>query len=149
MALVSTNSITQGEQVAMLFSVYFWIGLGIGFAYQSFPWKNNAKHNAGVHVVIIGLEMMNEGQKTIYSQVNGIWHSEKVKNISPYLIAGSNITVESRDKPLYSGSKMVYGNKPTDDGNFFFNSKEERDKFLLQEPLAEKYVRKVLGAEDF
>ena len=149
MALVSTNSIAQGEQVAMLFPYIFGLGVGIGFAYQSFPWKNNAKHNAGVHVVIIGLEMMNEGQKTIYSQVDGIWHSEKVKNISPYLIAGSNITVESRDKPLYSGSKMVYGNKPTDDGNFFFNSKEERDKFLLQEPLAEKYVRKVLGAREF
>ena len=149
MALVSTNSIAQGEQVAMLFPYIFGLGVGIGFAYQSFPWKNNAKHNAGVHVVIIGLEMMNEGQKTIYSQVDGIWHSEKVKNISPYLIAWSNITVESRDKPLYSGSKMVYGNKPTDDGNFFFNSKEERDKFLLQEPLAEKYVRKVLGAREF
>ena len=149
MALVSTNSIAQGEQVAMLFPYIFGLGVGIGFAYQSFPWKNNAKHNAGVHVVIIGLEMMNEGQKTIYSQVDGIWHSEKVKNVSPYLIAGSNITVESRDKPLYSGSKMVYGNKPTDDGNFFFNSKEERDKFLLQEPLAEKYVRKVLGAREF
>ena len=149
MALVSTNSIAQGEQVAMLFPYIFELGVEIGFAYQSFPWKNNAKHNAGVHVVIIGLEMMNEGQKTIYSQVDGIWHSEKVKNISPYLIAGSNITVESRDKPLYSGSKMVYGNKPTDDGNFFFNSKEERDKFLLQEPLAEKYVRKVLGAREF
>lgn len=149
MALVSTNSIAQGEQVAMLFPYIFELGVEIGFAYQSFPWKNNAKHNAGVHVVIIGLEMMNEGQKTIYSQVDGIWHSEKVKNISPYLIAGSNITVESRDKPFYSGSKMVYGNKPTDDGNFFFNSKEERDKFLLQEPLAEKYVRKVLGAREF
>ena len=149
MALVSTNSIAQGEQVAMLFPYIFGLGVGIGFAYQSFPWKNNAKHNAGVHVVIIGLEMMNDGQKTIYSQVDGIWHSEKVKNISPYLIAGSNVTVGSRDKPLYSGSKMVYGNKPTDDGNFFFNSKEERDKFLLQEPLAEKYVRKVLGAREF
>lgn len=149
MALVSTNSIAQGEQVAMLFPYIFGLGVGIGFAYQSFPWKNNAKHNAGVHVVIIGLEMMNDGLKTIYSQVDGIWHSEKVKNVSPYLIAGSNITVESRDKPLYSGSKMVYGNKPTDDGNFFFNSKEERDKFLLQEPLAEKYVRKVLGAREF
>ena len=149
MALVSTNSIAQGEQVAMLFPYIFGLSVGIGFAYQSFPWKNNAKHNAGVHVVIIGLEMMNDGQKTIYSQVDGIWHSKKVKNISPYLIAGSNVAVESRDKPLHNGSKMVYGNKPTDNGNFFFNSSDEKQRFITQEPKAEKYVKKVLGAREF
>lgn len=148
MALVSTNSIAQGEQVAMLFPYIFELGVGIGFAYQSFPWKNNAKHNAGVHVVIIGLEMMNEGLKTIYSQVDGIWHSEKVKNISPYLIAGSNLAVESRESPLHGGSKVVRGNQPTE-GGFLLLDKSEKDELLKKEPKAEKWIKKLIGSEEF
>lgn len=148
MALVSTNSIAQGEQVAMLFPYIFGLGVGIGFAYQSFPWKNNAKHNAGVHVVIIGLEMMNEGQKTIYSQVDGIWHSEKVKNISPYLIAGSNIAVESRDKPLHEGTKMVLGNVPRDNNQLIL-SNQEKNELLNKYPNLEKWIKKLLGSDEF
>ena len=148
MALVSTNSIAQGEQVAMLFPYIFGLGVGIGFAYQSFPWKNNAKHNAGVHVVIIGLEMMNEGQKTIYSQVDGIWHSEKVKNISPYLIAGSNVAVESRSEPLHNGSIMVFGNKPVDGGHLILST-EEKQNLVSKYPQLKNYVKKLLGAEEF
>ena len=148
MALVSTNSIAQGEQVAMLFPYIFGLGVGIGFAYQSFPWKNNAKQNAGVHVVIIGLEMMNEGQKTIYSQVDGIWHSEKVKNISPYLIAGSNLAVESRDKPIHEGSKMVYGNKPVE-GGYLILSTEEKNQLIQKYPILHNWIKKLVGAEEF
>lgn len=148
MALVSTNSIAQGEQVAMLFPYIFGLGVGIGFAYQSFPWKNNAKHNAGVHVVIIGLEMMNEGQKTIYSQVDGIWHSEKVKNISPYLIAGSNIAVESRSEPLHDRFTMLKGNQPTDGGNLILSTEEKRN-LVCKYPQLKNYVKKLLGAEEF
>lgn len=148
MALVSTNSIAQGEQVAMLFPYIFELGVGIGFAYQSFPWKNNAKHNAGVHVVIIGLEMMNEGQKTIYSQVDGIWHSEKVKNISPYLIAGSNLAVESRNEPLHSGTKMVYGNKPVE-GGYLILSTEEKNQLIQKYPVLNNWIKKLVGADEF
>ena len=148
MALVSTNSIAQGEQVAMLFPYIFGLGVGIGFAYQSFPWKNNAKHNAGVHVVIIGLEMMNEGQKTIYSQVDGIWHSEKVKNISPYLIAGSNLAVESRNEPLHSGTKMVYGNKPVE-GGYLILSTEEKNQLIQKYPVLNNWIKKLVGADEF
>lgn len=148
MALVSTNSIAQGEQVAMLFPYIFELGVEIGFAYQSFPWKNNAKHNAGVHVVIIGLEMMNEGQKTIYSQVDGIWHSEKVKNISPYLIAGSNLAVESRNEPLHSGTKMVYGNKPVE-GGYLILSTEEKNQLIQKYPVLNNWIKKLVGADEF
>ena len=148
MALVSTNSIAQGEQVAMLFPYIFGLGVGIGFAYQSFPWKNNAKHNAGVHVVIIGLEMMNDGQKTIYSQVDGIWHSEKVKNISPYLIAGSNLAVESRDKPIHECSRMVYGNKPVE-GGYLILSTEEKNQLIQKYPILHNWIKKLVGAEEF
>ena len=148
MALVSTNSIAQGEQVAMLFPYIFELGVGIGFAYQSFPWKNNAKHNAGVHVVIIGLEMMNEGLKTIYSQVDGIWHSEKVKNISPYLIAGSNITVESRDTPLHNASKIVYGNKAVDGGHLILST-EEKNQLIQKYPVLNNWIKRLVGADEF
>nr|WP_312116968.1 DNA methyltransferase [Moraxella sp. CTOTU47915] len=149
MALVSTNSIAQGEQVAMLFPYIFGLDVGIGFAYQSFPWKNNAKHNAGVHVVIIGLEMMNEGQKTIYSQVDGIWHSEKVKNISPYLIAGSNLAVKSRESPFDKNvNKMIRGNQPTDGGYLLLSPSEKQD-LIKNEPKSEKWIKKVIGAEEF
>ena len=149
MALVSTNSIAQGEQVAMLFPYIFELGVEIGFAYQSFPWKNNAKHNAGVHVVIIGLEMMNEGQKTIYSQVDGIWHSEKVKNISPYLIAGSNLAVKSRESPFDKNvNKMIRGNQPTDGGYLLLSPSEKQD-LIKNEPKSEKWIKKVIGAEEF
>ncbi len=149
MALVSTNSIAQGEQVAMLFPYIFGLGVGIGFAYQSFPWKNNAKHNAGVHVVIIGLEMMNDGQKTIYSQVDGIWHSEKVKNISPYLIAGSNLAVKSRESPFDKNvNKMIRGNQPTDGGYLLLSPSEKQD-LIKNEPKSEKWIKKVIGAEEF
>ncbi len=148
MALVSTNSIAQGEQVAMLFPYIFGLGVGIGFAYQSFPWKNNAKHNAGVHVVIIGLEMMNDGQKTIYSQVDGIWHSEKVKNISPYLIAGSNLAVESRDKPIHECSRMVYGNKPVE-GGYLILSTEEKNQLIQKYPILPEYMTKTKKELEF
>ncbi|OBX62816.1 methyltransferase [Moraxella osloensis] len=149
MALVSTNSIAQGEQVAMLFPYIFGLGVGIGFAYQSFPWKNNAKQNAGVHVVIIGLEMMNEGQKTIYSQVDGIWHSEKVKNISPYLIAGSNVAVESRESPFDSEqNKMIRGSLANDGGNYFLTL-EEKNELIKKEPKSLKWIRKAIGSEEF
>lgn len=148
MALVSTNSIAQGEQVAMLFPYIFELGVGIGFAYQSFPWKNNAKHNAGVHVVIIGLEMMNDGLKTLYSQVDGIWHSEQVKNISPYLIAGSNIAVESRSEPLHDRFTMLKGNQPTDGGNLILSTEEKRN-LVCKYPQLKNYVKKLLGAEEF
>lgn len=148
MALVSTNSIAQGEQVAMLFPYIFGLGVGIGFAYQSFPWKNNAKHNAGVHVVIIGLEMMNDSLKTIYSQVDGIWHSEKVKNISPYLIAGSNVAVESRSNPIQIDRKVILrGSQPNDGGNFFLTD-QERVKLISENNNLEKFIRPFIMGEE-
>ena len=148
MALVSTNSIAQGEQVAMLFPYIFGLDVEIGFAYQSFPWKNNAKHNAGVHVVIIGLEMINDSLKTIYSQVDGIWHSERVKNISPYLIAGSNVAIESRDKALYEGSRIFLGNVPRDDNQLILTPSEKKE-LINSYPELSKWVKKLLGADEF
>lgn len=149
LALVATNSIAQGEQVAMLFPSIFALGIHIEFAYQSFPWKNNAKHNAAVHVVIIGLSATPSKQKTIHKLVNDVWHSQTVANISPYLVAGSDLAVKSRSKPINKTSnKMVYGNKPVDGGHLLLSS-AEKDALLAHEPQAEPWIKKLLGANEF
>ena len=149
LALVSTNSIAQGEQVATLFPYIFKLGICISSAYQSFPWRNNAKHNAAVHVVVINLSCKQNQVKTIYKGKDGNWHSESVDNISPYLIAGSNAVVESRTKPLVEGQRLMFrGNQPTDGGNLLL-SEDEKNELLVNEPLAEKWIKKVVGSNEF
>ena len=148
LALVSTNSIAQGEQVAMLFPDIFKLGIHIRFAYQTFPWTNNAKHNAAVHVIIIGLSTQGRKNKTIYKLVNKSWHSEKVENISPYLVSGSNITVEALRKPIQPRTKMIFGNKPTD-GGFLYLDESEKSNFEFNEPSSKQYIKQILGAKEF
>lgn len=149
LALVSTNSIAQGEQVATLFPYIFKLGICISSAYQSFPWRNNAKHNAAVHVVVINLSCKQNQAKTIYKGNDGNWHSELVDNISPYLIAGSNAVVESRTKPLVKGQRLMFrGNQPTDGGNLLL-SEDEKKELIINEPLAEKWIKKVVGSNEF
>ncbi|QUY52168.1 class I SAM-dependent DNA methyltransferase [Psychrobacter pacificensis] len=148
LALVSTNSIAQGEQVAMLFPYIFELGIHISFAYQTFPWRNSAKHNAAVHVVIIGLSTIPSKAKTIYKYIDKIWHTEVVPNISPYLVASSNATVESRSTPIHNGSKLVLGNVPRDFGQLILSDSEKTD--LLQSfPELKKWVKKILGADEY
>ena len=149
LALVSTSSIAQGAQVSVLFPYIFNLGIHINFAYQSFPWKNNAKHNAGVHVVIIGLSSKTSNLKRIYKPVDNIWHCESVSNISPYLIKGGDLVIESRRQPFYDDLQpMIQGSKATDFGNFFLNL-DEKDELLLIEPNCEKWLRKTIGSEEF
>lgn len=148
LALVSTNSIAQGEQVAMLFPYIFGLGINIHFAYQSFPWRNNAKHNAGVHVVIIGLSPKKYTDKTIYKLIDKNWHREISSNISPYLVSGSNIAVESRNTPIHDGTKMVYGNKPVEGGHLILTT-EEKENLLVTEPASKKWIKKLIGSDEF
>ncbi|WP_165474544.1 class I SAM-dependent DNA methyltransferase, partial [Moraxella caviae] len=148
LALVSTNSLCQGEQVAMLWKYVFEEQVFIHFAYQSFPWANNARDKAAVHVVIVGLSAQEEKHKTIYKLTDKQWFSQTVGNISPYLMEGSNIVIESRENPVGNILEMVYGNKPAD-GGFLLLSTEEKDTLLYSEPKAEKWIRKLLGADEF
>jgi len=148
LALVSTNSIAQGEQVAMLFPHIFKLDINISFAYQSFPWRNNAKHNAAVHVIILGLSPKSSSEKTIFKLIDGNWHTEKPNNISPYLISGSNLAVSSCNEPIHEGSKMIYGNKPVDGGNLLLTT-EEKDSLISREPKASKWIKKMLGSSEF
>lgn len=148
LALVSTNSIAQGEQVAMLFPYIFDIGIHISFAYQTFPWKNNAKRNAAVHVVIIGLSSQKSINKSIYKFIDKAWLTETTKNISPYLVSGPNQAVKGRNRPVHNGQTIIKGSMPTDGGNLFLN---EDEKYLLEknEPVAKQYIKQVLGSREF
>lgn len=148
LALVSTNSIVQGAQVATLFPPIFDLGIHINFAYHSFPWSNNAKNNAGVHVVILGLSPKKDSRKTIFKLIDKALHSETVENISPYLVAGSNIAVQGRSKPMHGGLPMIFGNMPRDGGHLLMTT-DEKNELISREPEAAKWVKKILGAEEF
>ena len=148
LALVATNSINQGEQVSLLWPAIFKLGLNINFAYQTFQWKNSAKNNAGVHVVVVGLSNQNIGKNNIYTLIDDTWHKETVENISPYLVAGSNTVVESRRSSISGNSSILFGNMPYDGGNLLLNQ-EEKESLINNEPKTSKYILKLLGASEF
>ncbi|WP_283131425.1 class I SAM-dependent DNA methyltransferase [Enterovibrio norvegicus] len=148
LAMVATNSLCQGEQVSQLWPSIFELGLNIHFAYPTFPWANNARDKAAVHVIIVGLSS-NAKEKHIYQNLQGEWHCLKVKNISPYLVEGSNIAVFPVNKPLVKNvPPILFGNKPTDGGNLLLN-KSERDHLVEVEPDAAIWIKRVLGADEF
>jgi hypothetical protein len=118
----------------------------ISFAYKSFKWTNNAKHNAGVTVIVVGLAMSeNVRNKIIYDGKQ----SRKVNNISPLLMDGATIFVKSETSPLCEDfPAMNFGNMPADGGKLIMST-EERDEFIGLYPGAEQFIRPLIGAEDF
>ncbi|WP_410706557.1 DNA methyltransferase [Citrobacter braakii] len=147
LALVATNSLCQGEQVATLWPSIFELGLSIHIAYPTFTWANNARDKAAVHVVIIGLSGRSKIRQ-LYQQIDGHWHSKLVSNISPYLLEGNNIAVVPRIKSMINDvPPLLFGNKPTEGGNLMMN-RAERDALLRQEPQAAPWIKKVLGADE-
>jgi len=147
MALVSTNSICQGEQVSTLWTPMFALGLNISFAFPTFSWVNNARDAAAVHVIIIGLSAK-KLQARLFNNLGGNWHSKVVSNISPYLIEGSNTIVTPEKKPLNKKiSPLLFGNKPTDGGNLFLD-RAEMEHLIAVEPQAKKWIKKILGAAE-
>ncbi|UNM97117.1 N-6 DNA methylase [Ignatzschineria rhizosphaerae] len=150
MALVATNSICQGVQVAPLWESIFNLGLEIDFAYQAFLWKNNARDKASVYVVIVGLskKALNKN-KSIYKEINNNWHQLNVSNISPYLIEGVNIAIrERRTLPISDIPKMIKGNMPIDGGNYLLTD-DEKQELLRLEPEAINFIKKVVGSQEF
>lgn len=145
-ALVSTNSITQGEQVAGVWKpLYERFGVHIDFAYRTFIWDSEANLKAHVHCVIVGFSCSkNENEKKLFSSDR----MQFVTNINPYLIDAPVIFIESRKVPICKVTEMVYGNKPTD-GGFLFLSEEERNLLLEQEPDIKKYIRQIYGATEY
>ena len=145
-AFVSTNSISQGEQVAILWEPLFDENkININFAYQTFIWDNEAAIKAHVHCVIIGFSQVEREEKYIYSTGNMV---KKVDNINPYLIEGPNIFISTRSEALCDAPKMIFGSMPNDGGNLIL-SKEEKDDLLKSYPHADVFIHEFLGAREF
>ena len=143
-AFVSTNSIAQGDQVAILWKPLFHDGLHLDFAYRTFRWDNEAETKAHVHCVILGFS--HAPQKERFIDAGGM--KTPAENINAYLIDGPDVFVESRSKPLCDVPEIGIGNKPIDGGNYLFK-KEEMEAFLQKEPAAKKYFRPWYGAQEF
>lgn len=145
---VSTNSITQGEQVGVLWNALFARGMKIIFGHRTFAWQSEARGKAHVHVVIIGFAKTYTGLKRIYEETDGATTVTPAQNISPYLIEGSDAVILNRSKPLCSVPVIGIGNKPIDGGNYLFTP-EEKTAFIAAEPAAAPYFRHWLGSEEF
>ena len=144
-ALVSTNSITQGESVANLWKPLFDTGVHIDFAHRTFVWDSEAKIKAHVHCVIVGFSIaINNKPKLLFT--NG--RSIVANNINGYLVDADNVFVESRNHPLCDVPEIGIGNKPIDGGYYLF-TKEEMDAFIASEPKSAKYFHPWYGAREF
>ncbi|MCG3199878.1 MAG: hypothetical protein GHCLOJNM_04406 [bacterium] len=149
-AFVSTNSITQGEQVGVLWPELFRRGIKIHFAHRTFSWMSEARGKAHVHVVIIGFGAFDRADKVIYdySKANGEPIPVAATNIGPYLVAGPDLAVTNRSTPLCKVPEIRFGNQPIDGGHLIL-SKEERKALLKECPQAAPFVRPYLGSDEF
>jgi len=155
---VSTNSITQGEQIAQLWTILFErYKLEIAFAHRTFSWTNEARGKANVHCVIIGLSHKTNAPKEkrlfYYEDLKGEPKETKHKAITAYLFDGSNfknphLAVRNEKQNLMGYPQMIIGSKPIDNGNYIF-TEEEKVEFLEKEPQAEKFFRPFIGATEF
>lgn len=145
LAFVSTNSVSQGEHVGLMFPMIFAKGIEIGYAYTSFKWENNAKRNAGVTVVVIGLRAANSGPKYIFSEGLQI----EATNINGYLADASSLFLYRRTTPLSpSLPRMTLGSMPKDGGHLLLEPRE-RDELVGEHPDAERYIKRFAGAAEF
>ena len=144
-AFVSTNSIVQGEQVAILWKELFAEGIEIIFAHQTFAWSSEAQDKAAVHCVIIGFAVYSNDEKVLFD--DGI--VKKVNHINGYLLDGSDVFIQARGLPLRKNMpKMTQGSKPVDGGNLIL-SEEECHDFLMKYPDATHLLRRYMGSADF
>ena len=144
-ALVSTNSVSQGETVANLWKPLFESGVHIDFAHRTFRWDSEAKIKAHVHCVIIGFSIAtNRKPKELYN----LNHLQIVKNINAYLVDADNVFIEKRNSPLGDVPELITGCQRLDDDNFMFTDDEKED-FIAKEPLSAKYFYKWYGAVEF
>ena len=144
LAFVSTNSVCQGEQVALLWPYIFDLNVEIGFCYTSFKWTNGARNVAGVTVVVINLRSKSKAPKYIYDNLI----RAEVENINAYLSNGADIIITKRSKPLSSIPKMGYGCKPVDGGFLIFDT-ATKDKAIAEDPRVAKFVKKFVSGQDY
>jgi hypothetical protein len=149
-AFVSTNSITQGEQVGALWSWMLEEGMKIFFAHRTFQWNSEARGKAAVHCVIIGFADFDISPKWLfeYADIKGEPQKIKAQNINPYLVDAPDLVLSNRSNPICPVPSIGIGNKPIDGGNYLF-TEEEKIEFLKKEPQAAPYFHRWLGAYEF
>ena len=144
-SFVSTNSIAQGEQVSILWSLLYSFGLAIKFAHQSFKWTNNAKSNASVIVVIIGLEHRRKKSRKFIFNEN---MTKEVMSITPYLTEGKEKYISKLTNPIANIPNLTRGSEAVDDGIYLF-SKEEKNALISLEPRAVNFFKRTTGSFEF
>lgn len=147
---VSTNSITQGEQVGVLWSWMMAQGIRIRFAHRTFQWTNDAPGKAAVHCVIIGfgMEEVKAPRLFEYDEVRGAAHEVAAKNINAYLVDAPSVVLPNRRAPICKVSPIVFGSMPNDGGGLLLSS-EERAELLAADPNAAPWIRRFMGADEF
>ena len=148
---VSTNSISQGEQVGMLWGTLFEkYGIRIRFAHQTFKWTNEAPGVAAVFCIIVGFGKSKPKECLLfeYPDIKGEPTETVVKNINPYLVEAGDVLIRSRNRPLCDVPEMMKGSQPTDGGNLIFDE-EQKEVFLKVEPNANRFIRLFLGSHEF
>lgn len=148
-AFVSTNSITQGEQVGVLWGWLLAQGIHIHFAHRTFQWRNEARGIAAVHCVIVGWGLNDSSEKKlfVYSDIKGQSLAVSAANINPYLVDAPNILIQKRSSPICEAPAMNYGSFALDDGNYTI-SKEEYDTIAQTNPGAIKFLREFVGGAE-
>lgn len=143
-AFVSTNSICQGQQVALLWPNILNGNVEIGFAHLSFKWTNNAKGNAGVTVIILGLRNLSSDSKYLFDRNI----KKEARNINAYLLDGANIIVSERMSPISKFPRMNFGNMPNDGGGLILDE-QEKEQLLKENKGALKFIRVLLGSAEY
>jgi len=144
-AFVSTNSITQGEQVAFVWKPLIdMFSIHIDFAHRTFKWSSEATEKAAVHCIIVGFGALSKTEKALYSGER----KRIVKNINPYLVDALDVFVESRKKPICDVPEMITGNRPADGGHLIIEDADLAN-FIKTDPLSEKYIRRFMGSAEF
>ncbi|NWJ95078.1 MAG: class I SAM-dependent DNA methyltransferase [Chloroflexi bacterium] len=149
-AFVSTNSISQGEQVSILWQELFTrYHVKIHFAHRTFSWNSEARGKAAVHCVIIGFAAFDTAKKLLYDydSSKSEAHETQVRNINPYLIEAEDFVIPKRNKAICEVQEMGYGSKPAD-GGFLILTDTEKTLLLSVEPQAEKWIRKYIGSDE-
>lgn len=143
-AFVTTNSICQGEQVAMLWPILFGKGQKISFAHTSFLWRNNAAHNAGVTCIVVGLRSdLNKNAMLYDGEV-----ARSVTSIGPYLTPNSTTIVAKSSSQISGLARMDYGNKPTD-GGYLIMTPQEKKQLILKYPASNLFIKTYIGSAEF
>ena len=150
-AFVSTNSISQGEQVGILWGELFSnFDIKIHFAHRTFKWNNEASGVAAVYCVIIGFANFESSNKKIfeYSTVNSDPHEVLAKNINPYLVDAKTVIITSRQNPISNVPQMNFGNMPLDGGNLLLTD-VEKNNLILKYPRLDKFIKKLISAKEY